>query len=209
MLNMPKGETALLTVKRLARPPILQPVSFELGAGECVAVRGASGSGKTAMLRALADLDPTDGTVGLDGVDRMAMPAPDWRRRMTYVAAESAWWADVVRQHFADWAGACETAAVLGLAVECGDWPVARLSTGEKQRLGFLRAFMQRPAVLLLDEPTSGLDADATAAVETLVRRHLADNGVALWVTHDRAQARRLAHRVLEVDDGLVTEVRP
>ena len=87
MLNMPKGETALLTVKRLARPPILQPVSFELGAGECVAVRGASGSGKTAMLRALADLDPTDGTVGLDGVDRMAMPAPDWRRRVTYVAA--------------------------------------------------------------------------------------------------------------------------
>ncbi len=209
MLNMPKGETALLTVKRLARPPILQPVSFELGAGECVAVRGASGSGKTAMLRALADLDPTDGTVGLDGVDRMAMPAPDWRRRVTYVAAESAWWADVVRQHFADWAGACETAAVLGLAAECGDWPVARLSTGEKQRLGFLRAFMQKPAVLLLDEPTSGLDADATAAVETLVRRHLADSGAALWVTHDRAQARRLAHRVLEVDDGLVTEVRP
>ena len=185
---------------------MLLPVSFGLGAGECVVVRGPSGSGKTVMLRALADLDPSAGTVGLDGVDRMAIPAPDWRRQVTYIAAEPAWWAEVVRQHFADWAGVLETAAVLGLAAECGDWPVARLSTGEKQRLGFLRALVQKPRVLLLDEPTSGLDTQATAAVETLVRQHLADNGAALWVTHDRDQARRLARRALEVDDGAVTE---
>ncbi len=185
---------------------MLQPVSLKVEDGECVVVRGPSGSGKTILLRALADLDPTSGTVSLDGTDRFAVSGPDWRRQVTYVAAEPGWWAETVRAHFDDWAGAVDTAVALGLPPECGDCPVARLSTGERQRLGFVRAFLQRPRVLLLDEPTSGLDPAATAAVETLVRQHLADQRSALWVTHDRDQTRRLARRVLDVAGGAVRE---
>ena len=188
---------------------MLQPVTLRLDAGECVSVRGASGSGKTVLLRALADLDPCGGRVSLDGVDREAMAGPDWRRQVTYVAAEPGWWAEVVRDHFEDWSAMRDTAAVLGLPDACGDWPVSRLSTGERQRLGFLRAFVQQPRVLLLDEPTSGLDPDATAAVETLVRRHLDGTGAALWVTHDRNQGRRMGRRVLTVADGAVAENHP
>ena len=169
-------------------------------------MRGPSGSGKTILLRALADLDPTSGTVSLDGMDRFAMPGPDWRRQVTYVAAEPGWWAEVVRTHFDDWAQARDTATALRLPPECGDWPVARLSTGERQRLGLVRALIQKPRVLLLDEPTSGLDPAAAAAVETLVQKHLASQGSAVWVTHDRDQAQRLARRALEVMDGVVRE---
>ena len=63
-------------------------------------VRGASGSGKSLFLRALADLDPSTGDVRLDGTARDDMPASDWRRRVTYVAADSGWWTERVGDHF-------------------------------------------------------------------------------------------------------------
>ena len=57
----------------------LEPVSFELAAGECLALQGPSGSGKSLLLRALADLDPNAGQVRLDGKLREDLPAPRWR----------------------------------------------------------------------------------------------------------------------------------
>jgi len=60
----------------------LQPASFSVSPGECVAVRGPSGAGKTLLLRAVADLDPNEGRVELDGADRESIPAPQWRRKV-------------------------------------------------------------------------------------------------------------------------------
>jgi phosphate-transporting ATPase len=165
---------------------------FELGAGACVAVRGPSGAGKTLLLRALADLDPNRGEVTLDGAARDAMPAPRWRRLVTYLAAEPAWWADTVGEHFADWAAAAPLIAALGLPEDCPSWPVARASTGERQRLALARGLAHRPRVVLLDEPTSGLDEDARRAAETLLLKRFRGGLSALWVTHDDAQARRV-----------------
>ena len=198
---------ALLTVQELRRPG-LHPVSLALDAGECIAVRGPSGSGKSLLLRAIADLDPNHGAVALDGVSREAMPAPRWRRRVTYLAAEAAWWADLVGQHFADWAKTVPIAESLGLPGAAGDWPVQRLSTGEKQRLGLARVLVQAPRVLLLDEPTAGLDEQAVAAVEQVVQARRDDGVGVLWVTHDAAQAARIAERLLTVEGGRVTEHR-
>src|SRR5207302_840249 len=59
---------------------IIKPASFSLSAGEAIAVRGPSGAGKTLLLRAVADLDPNEGLVTLDGRDRSAIPGPEWRR---------------------------------------------------------------------------------------------------------------------------------
>ena len=196
---------ALLSVRALARPG-LEPVSFDLGAGECVALRGPSGSGKSLLLRALADLDPSQGTVCLDGHDRETMPAPRWRRLVTYVPAESGWWAETVGGHFADWTAAAPLVALLGLADDCRDWPVSRLSTGERQRLALVRTLVQQPRVLLLDEPTSGLDPDTGRAVEALIEGHRAAGRAVLWATHDAAQSARVASRLLAVDGGRVSE---
>jgi putative ABC transport system ATP-binding protein len=199
-----RADQTVLSVQALTRLHIT--ASFELNAGDCVALQGPSGVGKTLLLRAIADLDPNEGTVTLNGVFRERMPAPLWRMQVTYVAAEPGWWADTVRQHFEQWEDAVPVVAELGLPRDCGAWSIGRLSTGERQRLGLVRALMLESRVLLLDEPTSGLDAAATAAVETIIRRRLAKGTCVIWTTHDPTQAKRVASRLFIMNDGHIEE---
>jgi ABC-type iron transport system FetAB ATPase subunit len=185
--------------------PLLAPVELEIGDGEAVVVRGASGSGKTLLLRALADLDPSEGEVTVDGRARSSMTGPAWRRLVRYAAAEPAWWGDGVGEHFRD-PGTVEPTR-LGLGTDCMGWSVARLSTGEKQRLGLLRALEDRPRAMLLDEPTAALDSEAEAAVEALLRERLAAGACLLLVTHGEAQAKRLARRQMVMEHGRLRAV--
>lgn len=196
----------MLVVRGLTRPG-LEPASFELDDGECIAVRGPSGSGKTLLLRAIADLDPNAGEVRLDGRPRESIPAPQWRRLIRYLAAEPGWWGEIVGEHFVDWSAAAPIVEQLGLPPEARDWPVARLSTGERQRLALIRGLECVPRVLLLDEPTAALDAVATEAVERLIAARRRDGAAVLWVTHDPAQAGRVAGRVLGIADGRLRAV--
>ena len=171
------------------------PVSFALRAGERMGVSGPSGCGKTRLLRALADMDPRQGEIRLESQSPAAMPASAWRRRVAYLPAESQWWYDNVGAHFAV-APEAEDVCALGLDAEVLAWPVARLSSGEKQRLGLLRTLANRPAVLLLDEPTAHLDAARALAFEALVAgRGARDGMMAVWVAHDPEQLRRVAAR--------------
>jgi ABC-type iron transport system FetAB ATPase subunit len=191
----------LLGLKRLH----VGPIHAEVAAGECVAVTGRSGAGKSVLLRMVADLDPHEGDAALEGVGAASLPAPQWRARVTYVGAESGWWSATVADHFA--AGtdfACFEQ--VGIAPEAAAWPVSRLSTGERQRLALLRAITPRTRVLLLDEPTSGLDRDNVERVEALLRGLLGQGLAIVLVTHDPAQAARLAHRRLELVEGRLAE---
>ena len=150
-----EGKPARLSLKDL-QSPLAGPFDLELAAGECLAVTGESGSGKSLFLRMIADLDPNEGQVKLDGVDRSSLPSPAWRRRAPYVAAESGWWLKTAAQHFAperlDAARALATR--LGVGTTPFEGEVARLSTGERQRLVIIRALVLDSPVLLLDEPT-------------------------------------------------------
>ena len=185
-------------------------VSFDLQDGECVALQGPSGVGKTLLLRSIADLDPNEGTVKLDGTLREAMPAPAWRRQVTYLAAEPGWWSDTVQEHFTAWDDAMPLVTRLGLPDDCGPWPIQRLSTGERQRLGLVRALMLHSRVLLLDEPTSALDPASAAAVESLIAERASSGTSVVWSTHDNAQARRVASRIFAMrPDGGIQETRP
>jgi phosphate-transporting ATPase len=180
----------------------LGPITFEVAGGECVVVQGASGTGKSLLLRAIADLDPSDGEVRLDGVSRAAFTGPQWRRRVGYLATDAGWWRPRVGDHFSDWRALEADVADLGLPVTCRDWEVARLSTGERQRLALLRMLAGAPRVLLLDEPTSALDSSGTAAVEARVARQRDIGCAVVWVTHDNAQAGRVATRRYTLSDG-------
>jgi phosphate-transporting ATPase len=120
------------------------------------------------------------------------MPAPAWRRKVCYLATESGWWAERVADHFAGWEAIADRLDALGLPAECRDWPISRLSTGERQRLALLRTLAVGPMVLLLDEPTGALDPEATAAVEALVAKLYQEGVGVIWVTHDPEQAERL-----------------
>jgi putative ABC transport system ATP-binding protein len=182
------------------------PIDLRIGAGECVCLQGASGSGKSLLLRAVADLDPHRGTLRLDGRACGEMAAPQWRRQVVLVPAEAQWWAERVGEHFAP-QPAADWLARLGLPAACMDWQVARCSTGERQRLALLRALALQPAALLLDEPTGNLDADTSAAVEALIADIRREHGTAvLWVSHDARQAARVAQRCLVLRDGRLHE---
>jgi len=182
--------------------PILKPASFSLATGECVALRGASGAGKTLLLRAIADLDPNTGWVRLQGRDRSTISAPEWRRLVGYVPAEPGWWAETVGEHFAGWSAALPFLTRLGFSADTGEWPISRLSTGERLRLALARALMMRPKVLLLDEPTAALDAASVTAVEALIRSEIRAGLAVLWVTHDPAQVGRIAEKRLVMEAG-------
>lgn len=193
----------MLVVDQLSRPG-LGPVSLRLAAGECVVVRGASGSGKTLLLRAIADLDPSSGRVSLGGAERSTMPGFVWRRRVGYVPAEPGWWADKAGEHFPSWQEALPMVRALMLADDVGDRAVIHLSTGERQRLALVRALMQEPEILLLDEPTAALDEASRDAVEAVLKARREAGMAMLWVTHDPEQARRVASRVVEISGGQV-----
>ena len=154
-------------------------------------------------MRAIADLDPAEGSVSLDGRDRNAMAAPDWRRQVAYVPAEAGWWAPLVAEHFLTEANdTADLLTAVGMVPDCLSWPVDRLSSGESQRLALVRALIRAPKFLLLDEPTSALDDDATIRVEKLLHRKMrAGLGLGL-VTHSGEQEQRLAKSTLTLEDG-------
>lgn len=201
--------TPRLAVRGLNRPG-LAPVHLHVNKGQCVAISGPSGAGKTLLLRAIADLDPNVGSITLDGTAREAFGGPAWRRRVAYAAAESGWWADIVGEHFPVGDNGEALIVAVGLAADALNWPVARLSTGERQRLALARTLAMRPAVLLLDEPTSALDHVAVKRVEGVLQAELARGTAILVVSHDPDQVARLAHLHLTMADGrLITPGEP
>lgn len=195
----------VLRIERLATE-LIGPISLDIAAGECVALMGSSGAGKSLLLRAIVDLDPNTGHVAAGAHQRGDMPASDWRKLVALVPAESGWWADSVGDHFPAAFSATELIGKLGLAGSL-DWDVARLSTGERQRLALVRALCRGPQALLLDEPTASLDDHATGLVEELIRECCGDGMAVLLVTHDRPQAARLAKRVLRMREGRIDQL--
>jgi ABC-type multidrug transport system ATPase subunit len=201
-----EGErVSVLRIERLATG-LIGPVSFDVPAGTCATLMGASGSGKSLLLRTIVDLDPNTGSVWWGKLARGEMPATDWRKLVALVPAQSGWWSDHVRDHFPPNSGAEALLEALGVRGAL-DWDVGRLSTGERQRLAIARAICRQPRVLLLDEPTASLDEHATRQVEDLVRRCCSRGMAALMVTHDRGQASRLAGQRLIIIDGRVEPV--
>lgn len=198
----------MLSIRQLGRSG-LEPFDLDLADGECVALSGPSGAGKTILLRAIADLDLSQGAVSLDGVAREDVPAPEWRRKVTFLPAEAGWWADTVAAHFPDREAAAALLPALDLPPEALDWPISRLSTGERQRLALARVLLLSPRVMLLDEPTSGLDPESTASVEAIIKARLAEGASILLVTHTPEQAGRMAERRLTIDHGRVAWDRP
>jgi ABC-type proline/glycine betaine transport system ATPase subunit len=189
---------------------VLEGLSARLPAGaSCVA--GPSGSGKSTLLRLLNRLVDADaGTVLFDGADVRGRDVLELRREVCLVPQLPAPREGTVRENVelgprlagreADVPRALELA---GLDASFAPRDASRLSVGEQQRVMLARALALEPRVLLLDEPTSALDPEARDAVEATLldlRRRLGLSYV--LVTHDDAQARRLADTVLRLEAG-------
>ena len=206
--TVPNGSTGLT---------ILSDISFEIGAGESVAIVGVSGSGKSTLLGLLAGLDtPTDGRVRINGHDLSALDE-DGR------AALRARMLGFVFQSFQllpamtalenvmlplELAGARDARASaramldrVGLGERLTHYP-KQLSGGEQQRVAIARAFVTQPALLLADEPTGNLDtATGSQVIELMFELNRERRTTLLLVTHDEALSRR-CDRVLRIVGG-------
>ena len=179
--------------------PHFRAVDLRVDTGQILCIHGPSGAGKSQLLRALADLDPHEGDICLHGQAQADFSPADWRRRVGLLPAEPPWWADSVAEHFRH-PGDCFGLSDLGFSEQVMEWPVGRLSSGERQRLGLLRLLDAGPEVLLLDEPTANLDAANTRRMEALIRQYLDDRQAgAVWLSHDPAQWERIADQRLEM----------
>ena len=184
----------------------LNPVSLTIAPGEIVCLSGPSGSGKSRLLRALADLDPHGGDVRLGEQAQTDLRAHQWRRLVMLVPAESAWWFDTVEEHLQQ--PMPEALQAMGLDEDAAGWSIARLSSGEKQRLGLARALSYAPRALLLDEPTANLDPDTTLNTERWLRDYIREQQIpTLWVAHDEAQIERVGDRHLRINGAEVEAV--
>ena len=194
---------------------LLQDVTAQVLPGRCTAVVGPSGAGKSTLLRLLDRLEePSSGRVLFHGQPLPAYSVREVRRRVGLVQQAPVLLGATVLEDVRtgravderEAASLLERAGLPGLALER---PTAGLSGGEAQRVCLARALAVQPEVLLLDEPTSALDATAARAVEAVVLGLVAEGLTAVLVTHDLAQAARLADDVLVLEDGRLVESGP
>ena len=212
-----------LEVRRGARP-VVRGVSLDVTRGEILAVMGASGAGKTSVLRAVAGLDPiAGGSVAIDGLQLFAGPLPggealrELHRRVGMVfqfhhlfehltALHNVWLALVHVQRQAQPEAerrARELLDHLGVGARAEAVP-RELSGGEAQRVAIARALAVGPPLLLMDEPTASLDPARRGELAATLRQLASEGRTLVVATHDEEFARACAHRVLIMDEGRV-----
>ena len=188
---------------------VLDGVSARIEGGGITAVVGPSGSGKSTLLRLCNRLDaPSSGTVCYRGSDVSALEPTTLRRRVGMIGQKPVPFPGSVRDNFHVAAPEAGDELLEGLLDRVHlprallDRTADDLSVGEQQRMCLGRALLTGPETLLMDEPTSALDEGARSALEQLARE-LVDGGVSLlWVSHDLAQARRMAAQALVIVSG-------
>jgi len=216
---IPPNSSVVLRAEHLGRTVhdkiLIQDANFELQKGEVLAITGPSGSGKTSLLRLLNRLDePTSGTVFVAGVDYRHIEPRELRRKLGMVTQRPYLFpgsvADNLRFGPAQRGETLPPEAMEELLTQVGlkDYAgrdVANLSGGEAQRVSVARTLANSPLVLLLDEPTSALDEAAKLEVESSIQKVVHDHGLTcVMVTHDLAQASRLAEKALLLEAGRI-----
>jgi iron(III) transport system ATP-binding protein len=204
--------------KSYGATPVLHGVDLEVAPGTLTAILGASGVGKTTLLRLIAGFEFTDsGTVTIDGtvVDDGRRRIPPQRRRIGYVPQDGALFPHLtVRGNVAfglprrerRGQAAREALDLVGLA-ELQDRYPHQLSGGQQQRVALGRALAAHPRLVLLDEPFSSLDATLREAVRAEVLSVLRSTGTTtVLVTHDQDEALSSADRVAIMRDGRITQ---
>jgi ATP-binding cassette subfamily B protein len=202
-------------------PKILDGITFEVPAGKMVAIVGRSGSGKTTLVKCLAGLlEPTEGTIGYDGVDLHTLNYRDLRQQIGFVLQENYLFADTIRPQHCLWRGRARygpghvgragsqcprvhRAFPLGYDTRVGETGIA-LSGGQRQRIALAWALYHRPPVLIFDEATSNLDTESERAIQENLDRLL--QGRTSFVIAHRLSTIRDADRIVVLEKGKLVE---
>ena len=201
---------------------VLDDCSMTIAKGEVVVICGPSGSGKSTLIKCINGLEPfSKGTITVDGISvgARATNLPKLRSRIGMVfqsfelfphmtACENIVLAQqkvLARNREAAVAKASELLARMGLAEHATKYP-AQLSGGQQQRVAIARALAMDPIAMLFDEPTSALDPEMiTEVLDVMVK--LAEDGMTMAVvTHEMGFARKVADRVVFMDQGSIVE---
>ncbi|MBA3707394.1 MAG: ABC transporter ATP-binding protein [Planctomycetes bacterium] len=199
--------------------PVLSDVTLDVGAGEMFFLLGASGCGKTTMLRLIAGfLTPDAGSISFG--DRDVTHEPAETRDIGMVFQNYALWPhltvgenvvfglDVRKVASVDKRRRVEEALALVELPGYGNRRISELSGGQQQRVALARAIIVRPQVLLLDEPLSNLDARLRVTMRSEIRRVCKASGLtAVYVTHDQSEALSTADRIALLHHGTVAQV--
>lgn len=215
--SSPSQRKTILSTEHLTRVvdgrAIVNDISIQVHAAEVLAVVGPSGAGKSSFLRLLNRLDePTSGTVFVDGSNYRQIPPRDLRRRVGMVTQRPFLFPGTVgdnlrfgpRQRGELLADSLVESLLgrVGLSAYASR-EITNLSGGEAQRVSLARALANAPEVLLMDEPTSALDENSKLEVESLIRDVIRDSRLTcVIVTHDFAQAARMAESALVLEAG-------
>ncbi|AOE80251.1 MULTISPECIES: ABC transporter ATP-binding protein [Pseudomonas] len=214
---------ALTRLDERRQVPLLQPIDFTLHAGDRVSITGASGSGKSVFLRALALLDaPTSGQILWNNQPIGNTQIPHYRSHISYLSQRPAlldgsvednlrfpFSLKTLRKRSFDLAA---VTTLLGHAGKAPDFLAKRagdLSGGESQVVSLIRTLQLNPEVLLLDEPTAALDPTSSREVEALIDAWFAGDPAraCIWVSHDLDQARRMSDIHLQMSAGVLSGV--
>ena len=213
------SQAPILSVRGLGRKIdkywIWRNLNFELFSGEKVAILGASGSGKSLLLRTLAGLDRVQaGQIIFGGKSIDAWYLPKYRSQIIYLHQRPALWEGTVESNLvqvyhlkANRHLVYNRAAILDYLqlLNKNDGflkrPVNAISGGEAQIVAFLRALQLAPKILLLDEPTASLDAQTAHSLEALVAAWQAQDPqrAYLWTSHDSTQLQRITNRQISL----------
>jgi cell division transport system ATP-binding protein len=198
----------------------LRDVSFVIDKGEFVFVVGASGSGKSTIIRLLLkELEPTQGRIIVGGRDLQRLSrrkVPLLRRNVGCVFQDFKLLSD--RSAYENVAYALkvqgesrtsirrrvpEVLNLVGLVDKMNSLP-DELSGGEQQRVSIARAFVNQPPLLVCDEPTGNLDPDTSVGIMQLLYRINRSGTTILMVTHDREMVDKMRKRVIALEDGVL-----
>ncbi len=214
--------------KSFGTTQVLKDISFEISKGETTVLLGASGAGKSTLLRILNLLEiPDSGQMKIAGMSfkfdqghshHLVKQASALRRRVGMVFQQYHLWphmsvlanlieAPLVQGTPKDQAitRAQELLKRMGLSEKEHAWP-SSLSGGQQQRVAIARALMLSPDVLLFDEPTAALDPAITNQVVEIINELSASGITLVVVTHEVEFARKIASRVVYLEDGLIVE---
>ena len=212
---------ALTRMDERRQVPLLQPTNFTLNRGDRVSITGASGSGKSVFLRALALLDaPSAGQILWNGQAIADAQIPHYRSHISYLSQRPALIEGTVEDNLRFpfslrtlHARRFDLAAVTTLLGHAGKDPdflgknAGDLSGGESQVVSLIRTLQLNPEVLLLDEPTAALDPASSRDVEALIDAWFAGDRARayIWVSHDLDQARRMSAIHLQMSAGVLS----
>ena len=221
-MNTPPTSDPIVRTEHLGRvvmdKVLVEDVTFEVRSGEVLAIVGPSGSGKSSLLRLLNRLDePTSGTVYVEGIDYRQIAPSELRRKLGLVNQRPYLFPGTVEENLQfgprQRGESLSRESIEQLLARVGlkgyaSRNVANLSGGEAQRVSVARTLANSPLVLLLDEPTSALDEASKLEVESAIKNVVHDHGLTcVLVTHDTAQASRLAERALLLEAGHVVRI--